>query len=275
LIRHESERLFTSGQLKLWDVTTGRCLSTFQGHADAVTAVALDFTGRYALSGGGYSVPHQHTGRFVQSGPVHLWDVASGRCLCRFAGHVGAVTSVCLSLDGRYALSGGTDRTLKLWETASSQCLRTFAGHADAVTSVALSSDGRYALSGSADRSLKLWVLDWELADQQPADWDDRALPYLETFLTVHTPYTAEGTPERRRTVKAIMHFAWSRLFKPTPAEAEMAETLTRRGLPQYTEKDFHELLHLLGCAGYGWLRPEGVRSKLQQMVRQEKERSA
>jgi len=136
-----------------------------------------------------------------------------------------------------------------------------------------MSADGRYALSGSADRTLKLWVLDWELEDRQPADWDERARPYLETFLAVHTPYAAEGPPDRRRTVKEIMHGALARLFNPTPTE-EIAEALTRRGPPRCTEKDFQELLHLLGCAGYGWLRPEGVRSKLKQMIRQGKERS-
>jgi WD40 repeat protein len=274
LIRNQSERLFTSGQLKLWDVAAAKCLTTFQGHADAVTAVALDFTGRYALSGGGYSALQHPTGRFVQSGPVHLWDAAAGRCLCRIAGHAGAVTSVCLSLDGRYALSGGTDRTVKLWEVPGGRCLRTFAGHADAVTAVALSADGRYALSSSADRTLKLWVLDWELEDRQPADWDEGARPYLDAFLRVQTPYAAEGPRDRRRGVKEIMHSALSRLFKPPPAGEENAEALTRQGPPRCTEKDFRVLVQLLGCAGYGWLQPDGVRSRLKQIIRQAKERT-
>jgi WD40 repeat protein len=270
----ECERLFTSGQLKLWDVATGRCLPSFQGHADAFTAVALGFTGRYALSGGGFSVLQHHTGRFEQSGPIHLWEVATGRCLRRFAGHAGAVTSVCLSVDGRFALSGGTDRTLKLWEAASGQCVRTFAGHQDAVTAVALSADGRYALSGSADGTLKLWILDWELEDQQPADWDERARPYLEAFLRVQTPYVAARAQDQRLTVKEIMNLPLSRLFKTTSAEEETAEALTRRGTPRCTDNDFRVLLHLLGCAGYGWLRPEGVRSRLKQIIRKGKERS-
>jgi WD40 repeat protein/serine/threonine protein kinase len=273
LIRNESERLFTSGQLKRWDLATGRCLPTFQGHADAVTAVHLGFTGRYAVSGGGFSVLQHYTGRFVQSGPVYLWEVPTGRCLSSFAGHAGAVTSVCLSLDGRWVLSGGMDRTLKLWEASSGQCLRTFAGHSDAVTAVALSADGRYALSGSADRTLKLWILDWELEDQQPADWDEEARPYLETFLMVHTPFSPERAHDRKRTMKEIMQLPLSHLFKSTPTEAEMAEALTRRGKPRCTEKDFQVLLRLLGCAGYGWLRLEGVRSQLKQMARNRKGR--
>src|SRR5262249_44709187 len=157
----------------------------------AVTAVHLGFTGEYALSGSGLSVPQHETGRFVQSGPIHLWETATGRCLCRFVGHTGAVTSVGLSLDGRFALSGSTDRTLKIWETSRRQCSRPFAGPLDAVTAVALSADGRFAFSGSADRTFKMWVLDWELEDKQPADWDEGARPYLETFLTVQTPHAA------------------------------------------------------------------------------------
>jgi hypothetical protein len=228
--------------------------------------VHLDFTGRYALSGGGHSVPQHHTGRFVQSGLMHLWEVATGRCLCRFAGHAGAATSVCLSLDGRYALSGGTDATVKLWELSSGQCLRTFAGHLDAVTAVALSADGRYALSGSADRTLKLWILDWELEDRQASDWDEGARPYLEMFLALQAPYTSEPVPDRRRTVKEIMQLPVSRLFKSPSREAE--RPLPRRHQPRFSEADFPVLWQLLGCAGYGWLRPYAVRRRLQQIIR-------
>jgi hypothetical protein len=183
--------------------------------------------------------------------------------LCRFAGHAGAVTSVCLSLDGGFALSGGTDRTLKLWEASTGQCLRTFAGHLDAVTAVAMSADGRFALSGSADRTLKLWILDWELEDRQPADWDDRALPYLKAFLRVLAPYRVEQAPVRKRTMREIVHMPLSHLFKSPSTEEEFTRALTRRGKPRCTERDFQDLMHLLACAGYGWLRPEGVRAKL------------
>jgi hypothetical protein len=148
--------------------------------------------------------------------------------------------------------------------------MRTFAGHEDAVTAVALSGDGRYALSGSADRTLKLWVLDWELEDRQPADWHEDARPYLETFLTLHTPHATEPAEARRRTVREIMHLPLSRLFKATPREEETGEA--RRGPPRYAEKDFQALLHVLGGAGFGWLRAEGIRTQLKEMVRQAKE---
>jgi hypothetical protein len=43
--------------------------------------------------------------------------------------------------------------------------------------------------------------------------------------------------------------------------------SLTRRGRPVWTEQEFQNLLYTLGCAGYGWLRPVGVRRELARMT--------
>ena len=74
-----------------------------------------------------------------------------------FEGHSGNVNSVSLSADGKYALSGSHDKTLKLWDVSTGQCLRTFEGYSGDVNFVSLSADGKYALSGSHDDTLKLW----------------------------------------------------------------------------------------------------------------------
>ena len=74
-----------------------------------------------------------------------------------FTGHSDLVRSVAFSPDGRYALSGSNDKTLKLWDVNTGSAIRTFTGHSNQVRSVAFSPDGRYALSGSNDNTLKLW----------------------------------------------------------------------------------------------------------------------
>ncbi len=77
-----------------------------------------------------------------------------------FAGHTSDVYSVAFSPDGRYALSGSDDDTVKLWEVNSGEEIRTFEGHTKGdiflVSSVAFSPDGRYALSGGGN-TVKLW----------------------------------------------------------------------------------------------------------------------
>jgi hypothetical protein len=50
------------------------------------------------------------------------------------------------------------------------------------------------------------------------------------------------------------------------PSEEEVTLALTRRGTPTWTEEDFQQLLVTLGCAGYGWLIPVGVRQQLEAM---------
>jgi WD40 repeat protein len=222
--------------LKLWDVATGGCLRTFEGHHGEVNSVRLSTDGRYALSGSGDNT-------------LKLWGVATGGCLRTFEGHTEIVWSVSLSTDGRFALSGGEDNTLKLWDVATGGCLRTFKGHASSVKSVCLSMDGRYALSGSSDHTLHAWLLDWDLEDNQPADWDEGARPYLEVFLAAHQPYAGELPADR------------------TPTEEEILRSLTREGRPVWTEDDFNQFLYTLGYAGYGWLRPEGVRRELEKMT--------
>jgi WD40 repeat protein len=74
----------------------------------------------------------------------------------RLTGHAGGVWGVSLSADGRRALSGGADGTLRLWDLAAGRELRVLVGAGPEVRAVALSGDGRLALSASG-ATLKLW----------------------------------------------------------------------------------------------------------------------
>src|SRR5215472_13745845 len=88
-----------------------------------------------------------------------LWRFLYDQSIRTFTGHSDPVKSVAFAPDGRTALFGSSDNTVKLWDVASGTETRTFTGHSDPVTSVAFAPDGRTALSSSDDKTVKLWDL--------------------------------------------------------------------------------------------------------------------
>ncbi|MEO1006017.1 MAG: hypothetical protein AAFW67_09235, partial [Cyanobacteria bacterium J06638_38] len=91
----------------------------------------------------------------VQS--VLYQSVEENREQYSFNDHQAEVTSVAISSDGQYLVSGSSDNTVKLWDVKDKSVIHTFEGHQAEVTSVAISRDGRYLVSGSGDSTVKLW----------------------------------------------------------------------------------------------------------------------
>ncbi|WIM93010.1 protein kinase [Actinoplanes oblitus] len=88
---------------------------------------------------------------------VAVEDVLVARTL---GGHTDRVASICAGPDGRIAVSGGRDGTLRVWDLASGECRRTLTGHTGAVLSVAASGDGRTVVSAGRDKTVRVWELD-------------------------------------------------------------------------------------------------------------------
>ena len=115
--------------LKVWDVETGECVATLEGHSRARVAASTDWLRR------SIALPCFRTGARVVSASddktLKVWDVATGECVATLEGHtktcVAASTvvmiwlrhrvhCVAVSPDGRRASClGRGDKTLKLW----------------------------------------------------------------------------------------------------------------------------------------------------------------
>ena len=67
--------------------------------------------------------------------------------------------AVAVSADGRTAVSGGDDGTVRVWDLAGTAAPRVLTGHDRWVRAVAVSADGRTAVSGGDDGTVRVWDL--------------------------------------------------------------------------------------------------------------------
>lgn len=72
-------------------------------------------------------------------------------------GHSHIVQDCQLTPDGRYALSGSWDKTLRLWNIEDGECVTRFDGHEGDVMSVSISRVVRQFVSASRDKTIKVW----------------------------------------------------------------------------------------------------------------------
>merc|ERR1719174_1855549 len=111
---------------------------------------------------------------------VMIWELtpegeAVGYARKLMGGHSEPVSSVVLSSDGQFALSGSWDKTMRLFDLNSAKSVRTFKGHEKDVYCVAFSGDNRQIVSGGRDKTLKLWntlgECKYTISDDQHSDW--------------------------------------------------------------------------------------------------------
>lgn len=177
--------------VKLWDIRTGECIGTLEGHTYPVLALAFSPDGDKIVSGSGdttlivwdidnHSKIHQMKGHGfyvvavdwdpkghrIVSGSVDAniceWDAGTGKMIGKHDEHTAAVREVRFNPDGSKLVSGSSDLTMLLWDATYKpmQVEKTMQGHESEVRSLGWSSDGKYLASGSGDKALFLWDMD-------------------------------------------------------------------------------------------------------------------
>ncbi|HEX7317033.1 MAG TPA: TIR domain-containing protein [Pyrinomonadaceae bacterium] len=92
----------------------------------------------------------------MESSAEHKDELQPSRIL---NGHSGAVFNVAVTPDGRLAVSGSSDTTVRVWDVEAGRCIAKLEGHSNKVLGVAMTADGRLAVSGSYDGTVRVWEL--------------------------------------------------------------------------------------------------------------------
>jgi WD40 repeat protein len=133
----------SDGEVRLWDLRTGKEVRRFQGSLRSVRTLAFSPDGKTLFSAGDGQI-------------IRCWEVATGRERLPCAGHRDRVSHVALAADGRTLATAGSDGTVRLWDDAGKE-LRVLRGHRRVVCGVAFSPDGKAVASASLDRTVRLW----------------------------------------------------------------------------------------------------------------------
>jgi WD40 repeat protein len=185
----------SNGQIKLWEVHSGKEIRTLVGHSKLVITLAFSPDGKLLASGGAdktlklwqvstgkmlrdltvgverlYTCAIRPAGQAFAFGGddkiVRFWDLAEGEKIKTLRGHTDWVNDVVFSPDGNLLASASSDCTIKIFDAKKGQAVRTLKGHKASVNALAFSPDGKILASGSGfpnfsnfenDCSIKLW----------------------------------------------------------------------------------------------------------------------
>ena len=78
-----------------------------------------------------------------------------------FEGHTVNITSIIITSDNKYIISGGGygDCTIRIWNFLEKRQEIVLKGHTDSVYSLAITSDSKYLISGGNDKTVRIWNL--------------------------------------------------------------------------------------------------------------------
>ncbi len=142
-----------SGDVLLWDMTTGQLLKNLTGHTMTVVDISFQPQGKLLASGS-----------FDTS--IKIWDLDTGDCVHTLTEHTQIVSSVNFNASGTQLVSSGVDTSIKVWDVGTGICLQTICAHSRIVIDALFSPHSQQIISGSQDLTIRIWD------EVKPNEWD-------------------------------------------------------------------------------------------------------
>ncbi len=150
----------------VWDGNTGQQLITMDSKLVLTNTQGISITTAVGITISCFSIDISSDGKYLLVGhadrSARIWELATGKEIQRFPGHVGNPSAMVFSPDGRYVLTSdaGVDQGInhvRLWDVRTGELLRVFAQHRDVAEGLAFSPDGKTILTTSIDQSACFW----------------------------------------------------------------------------------------------------------------------
>jgi WD40 repeat protein len=133
-----------SGDISLWDVTTGKPIQTWsERHTDAVLSLDFSPDGKLLASGGADKA-------------ARVTDIESGKQVRLFEGHTHHVMGVNFRADGRVLASAGADNVVLVWDMPSGERKKKIEGWVKEVTSLQFIGATTQIVTSSGDNRIRL-----------------------------------------------------------------------------------------------------------------------
>ncbi|MDA0748459.1 MAG: WD40 repeat domain-containing protein [bacterium] len=143
----DGERLLAGTRHKAneWRLSDYGCLETFTGHlGHAVPSVAYTREDQYLLTGS-------------RDGSIRLWDRKAAEVIRRWYPHLGHVSKMRVSPDGKWVLSYASDGLLVETSLETGVPHVAFERHMAGIFALAFTPDGARCISGSGDGTIRVW----------------------------------------------------------------------------------------------------------------------
>lgn len=150
----------TDQTIRYWTIDTTLRRSARSGHSGPVSLLALSSDGNTAISG-------------TRAGELTLWGIQAlevvegvesldktvfrAKATGHLDGHTDRIHSLQMTADGKRAITGSRDRTLRVWDVERRTCEQVLRGHTREVLALDISGDGQRVVSLSRDRTLRTW----------------------------------------------------------------------------------------------------------------------
>ncbi|KIM37214.1 hypothetical protein M413DRAFT_279528 [Hebeloma cylindrosporum] len=137
-------------KIRIWNIADKKIRNIFEGHQQDIYSLEFSSSDHILISGSGDK-------------SVRIWSMHDGSSTVLTIDDAdppntdAGVTSVALSINGRWVAAGSLDTVVRIWDVETGKLVERLTGHTDSVYSIAFTPDGKGLVSASLDETLKYW----------------------------------------------------------------------------------------------------------------------